>query len=320
MTRSDASGATGREAVEEADTVAVSVVIPHLNQPEHLERCLATLQAQERIAPDRFEVIVVDNGSRALPQEICDRHGVRLLTEARPGPGPARNAGAEVARGPVLAFIDADCTADPGWLFAILQRFEDPRTRVIGGDVRIARERPDAPTMLEAYESVFAFRMREYIARQGFTGTGNLAVRREVFEAVGPFAGIDVAEDRDWGQRALAQGIATTYAPEMRVFHPARKAFPEIFAKWSRHIGHDRVRAGAGAVPAAKWLLRAVAVAVSPIAEIPRIARSDRVSGWRERLMAWLAVIRVRAYRARVMLGVLRVDAGKALASGWNRD
>ena len=67
-----------------------SVVIPHLNQPDFLDRCLASLADGSR-RPD--EVIVVDNGSDALPQAICDAWGALLLTEADPGPGPARNCG-----------------------------------------------------------------------------------------------------------------------------------------------------------------------------------------------------------------------------------
>jgi len=73
---------------------------------------------------------------------------------------------------------------------------------VVGGDVRIAVANPRRLTHLEAYESIFAYRQQEYIETMGFSGTGNLAVGREDFERIGPFAGIEVAEDRDWGRRA----------------------------------------------------------------------------------------------------------------------
>ena len=215
---------------------AISVVIPHLNQPEHLARCLASLAAGTR-AP--AEVIVVDNGSAALPEAVCAGAGAQLLQEAEPGPGPARNRGIAAARGELLAFIDADCLADPGWLAAIEAEFRDPAAQVLGGDVRIACADPARPTMLEAFESIYSYRMDRYIAREGFTGTGNLAMRRAVFEAVGPFAGIGLAEDRDWGRRATARGYAVRFVPGMRVFHPARASFAELAAKWDRHTAHD---------------------------------------------------------------------------------
>ena len=95
-------------------TPLVSVVVPHLNQPEYLEQCLRSLEAQtlERSA---FEIIVVDNGSVQMPEAITATHfGTRLLQESNPGPGLARNRGAAAAVGDILCFIDADCRARHG--------------------------------------------------------------------------------------------------------------------------------------------------------------------------------------------------------------
>ena len=107
----------------------ISVIIPHLNQPQALEACLRNLKAQS-IEPHLFEVIVVDNGSTICPREIVGRHhGVRLLSENQPGPGLARNTGAKSANGKILAFIDADCRAHPDWLCAIQQALESGTSR-----------------------------------------------------------------------------------------------------------------------------------------------------------------------------------------------
>jgi GT2 family glycosyltransferase len=294
----------------------ISVVIPHLNQPEALARCLASLRAGREV-PD--EIVVVDNGSRELPREICAAAGARLLREAEPGPGPARNRGVAEATGEILAFIDADCLADHDWIAAIRAAFTDPAAEILGGDVRIARADPDRVTMLEAYESVYAYRMDRYIAEQGFTGTGNLAVRRHVLEAVGPFRGLDVAEDRDWGQRARRAGHDLRYVPGMRVYHPARATFAELARKWDRHVAHDyaafRVRPGGRLL----WAGRTLAMALSPPAELPRILASDRISGTGPRLKAWACLARVRLYRARVMARLLLRGDAAALSRQWNR-
>ena len=59
----------------------ISVIIPHLNQPEHLRRCLASLAAQN-YPRERFEVIAVDNGSAEPPTAALDElPGVRLEQE-----------------------------------------------------------------------------------------------------------------------------------------------------------------------------------------------------------------------------------------------
>jgi len=191
---------------------------------------------------------------------------------------------------------------------------------IIGGDVYIAYENADAITPLEAYESVYAFRMKEYIDKQGFTGTGNLAIRAEVFAKVGDFAGIGVAEDRDWGQRAQAAGETTFYAAGMIVFHPARKTFGELRSKWDRHTAHDFMRETGKSFGRARWLMRTALVAISPLPEIARILRSDRLSRFGDRLKAFRVLCAIRAYRARIMLGLLFGRTTSEGSGDWDRE
>lgn len=295
----------------------ISVVIPHLNQPQMLARCLASLRAGTR-QPD--EVIVVDNGSAQMPQEVCDRMpNCTLLRQEVPGPGPARNLGVAHAVGDVFAFIDADCLADPVWLQEAEAALRDPAKIILGGDVRIAYVDADNLTLLEAYESIYAYRMDKYIAKEGFTGTGNLVVRREVMARVGAFGGLNIAEDIDWGKRATGMGLSITYVAGMKAYHPAREEYAQLRAKWDRHIAHFYTKARTQRFGRAKWLLRAGAMAVSPIWESYEIATSDRVSGLRNRGLAWLGMARIRMYRARMMLSVAISGDPDALSGRWNR-
>ena len=295
----------------------ISVIIPHLNQPEMLARCLQSLVAGKRPAA---EIIVVDNGSDTLPTAVCAAFpDVQLLHEAEPGPGPARNLGISVARGDILAFIDADCLADPAWLSAAEAAMAKPSADILGGDVRIAYTDPARLTVLEAYESIYAYRMDRYIAKEGYTGTGNLVIRRDVAQDVGPFAGISVAEDRDWGQRATAKGYGIHYVPEMKVYHPARTTFAELKAKWDRHIAHEYISAGTRRFGRLRFLLKTCAMGISPLAEIPRIAASDRISGIRDRLKAFVGLARIRFYRTRVMATLLLGRDPEQVAGRWNR-
>lgn len=304
-----------------SSAIIVSVVVPHLNQPDRLRACLESL-ARQAFDMRRVETIVVDNGSTHLPSGICAGfEGVRLVEEPVPGPGPARNRGVSVSRGRLLAFIDADCTADPGWLGAIEAALTGAGSpTVIGGDVRIARRDPARATMLEAYESVYAYRQEEYIARQGFSGTGNLAMARHVFDAVGPFCGIERAEDRDWGQRATRAGLSIRYVPEMIVFHPARQSFEELCTKWDRHVSHDFENAAPNLAGRLRWLARAAAVAASPLYEVRRLLTSRRVETARERPLAACVLVRIRMYRAHRMLAVLLRERDSWAARAWNRN
>lgn len=294
----------------------ISVVIPHLNQPDLLARCLASLDAGTR-RPD--EVIVVDNGSAGLPEAVCAAHGARLLHEPEPGPGPARNRGIAAATGEILAFIDADCLADPGWLAAAAAEMADPSAEVLGGDVRIAIANPARLSMTEAYESIYAYRMDRYIARKGFTGTGNLVMRRRVFDDVGAFAGINVAEDRDWGLRATARGHSLRFVPGLRVYHPARARLADLARKWDRQLAHEYTAARARPGGRLRWLAKTVAMPLSPLAELPQILTSDRVAGARSRTLAFAGLVLIRLHRARVMGWLALGGDASRLSGAWNR-
>jgi len=266
------------------------------------------------------EVIVVDNGSDTMPEDICaEKPGVQLLREPTPGPGPARNLGVAHSTGDVLAFIDADCLADPKWIAAAAREMAKPETKILGGDVRIAYANPDSLTRIEAYESVYAYRMDRYIAREGFTGTGNLVVRRSVLEAVGPFAGLSVAEDRDWGQRATAAGYKIHYISDMKVYHPARQKFSELQQKWDRHMAHDFVAARTQKLGRLKWFAKTSAMALSPVAEIPRLLASDRLEGLRSKMLAFACLMQIRLYRAGRMAQLFTGMDPATLSGRWNR-
>ncbi len=288
----------------------ITVVIPHLNQPVNLARCLASLAENTR-QPD--QIIVVDNGSDVLP-EVPEN--VTLLQEKTPGPGPARNFGVAKAMGDVLAFIDADCLARFDWLEEAERAITSDD--ILGGDVRIGYVNPARLTVLEAYESIYAYQMQRYISREGFTGTGNLVVRRAVLEDVGPFAGLTVAEDKDWGQRATAKGYRITYVPRMRVYHPARRTFLDLYAKWDRQLAHEYGRI-TGAAGHLRWWAKTVAMTLSPLAEIPRISTSRRVPSTAARLKAFAGLTQIRFYRAGRMLDLALRGRPERLAEKWNR-
>jgi glycosyltransferase involved in cell wall biosynthesis len=293
----------------------ISIIIPHLNQPDALDTCLCSLDAQS-LSRDLFEIIVVDNGSETPPTDVVARHpGVRLLHEAQPGPGPARNTGVAAAAGEVLAFIDADCRAHSGWLGAIRQAFHKtaPRT-ILGGEVRIWRPDTASFTAIEAYESVFGFRNRLYIRKHGYSVTANLAVRRVDIEKIGPFSGIQFAEDMQWGQLAIRAGFQFHYVPQMIVFHPARRSLQELYAKWDRQIVHYRNMAEGTRAWQLRWLMQALLVLASPVLSSVTVLISDRIQGFATRCKAIAVLCAVRTHRAMTMLALLR--RGRAVA--WN--
>jgi hypothetical protein len=112
--------------------------------------------------------------------------------------------------------------------------------------------------------------------------------------------------------RSNALGYRTDYEPSMIVYHPARTSFGELTRKWDRHIAHDYPVYEKTVLGKAKWFFRAVAVAGSPVIEIPLVLRSPRISGWRERGLAFACLCAVRLYRGKRMIGALFSPDGRA--------
>jgi len=96
----------------------LSFVIPAYNAGRHLEGCLRSLLGQG-LAPDEFEILVVDNGSDDQSHALLERlrpeiPQLRVLKTDRLGPGGARNLGVDNARGERIWFVDADDFLIPG--------------------------------------------------------------------------------------------------------------------------------------------------------------------------------------------------------------
>lgn len=116
----------------------LTVVIPTRNRAELLRSALCSLETQT-LPADRFEVLVVDNGSTddtpAVVESFRERLGnLRYLFEPTPGLHAGRHRGLKEARGEVLVFADDDIEATPTWLEAVEDCFRDPYVALVGGN------------------------------------------------------------------------------------------------------------------------------------------------------------------------------------------
>ncbi len=213
-------------------TTFVSIIIPHLDDLPGLARCMVALEGQN-FGRDRFEILVVDNGSACGSAAVLNCIGgrARLLIEQQPGAGPARNRGASEARGDVLAFTDADCLPRPDWL----QRGTALVTtrNFVGGGIVVTAADPARPSAAEAYELAFAFDMARYAYKKRFVATANLFMSRATFLAVGQFDDT-LSEDTDWCWRAIRDGYQLVFDATTIVEHPARRTFGAVAAKQTR--------------------------------------------------------------------------------------
>ncbi len=200
----------------------VSVIVPVYNGQATIVQCVESLLAQD-YSPDRFEIIVVDNGSKdrtiELLQPYVQSGKIKLLSETRVlNAYGARNSGAKAARGEFLAFTDADCVAKQDWLTRLLEGWRDPSIGAFIGDI-LAH---DPKTPLERYYSdeMLSLRSKDLA---GFPGmrAGNCAIRRDCFEDLGGFdAKMNSGRDSDFLARMVSEtGYAFRVELDAVVFH-----------------------------------------------------------------------------------------------------
>lgn len=212
-----------------APAPAASVVVPARDAAGSLAALLDSLAGQD--VSGGMEVIVVDNASRDATGAVAAAHGARVVREERPGRARARNAGAAAARGDLLLFIDADCTADEGWAQALATCLRAP---LAAGPVTLLSG--DPPNAVERLERLWRFRQEERV-REGWAASANLGVRRSAFEALGGFDAsfARIGEDVDLCLRAAAAGHRLVYCPGARVHHPVEARVGEVLRRGVAH-------------------------------------------------------------------------------------
>ncbi len=265
-------------AASPAPLPRVSVIVPVYRHWDLVPALLAALASQTLPQGD-FEVLLIDNdpgghGPAGAPPVPPPANG-RILPCAAPGAYAARNAGIAAARAPLLAFTDADCRPEPGWLAALLVAAAAPEApgaagaTLLAGPVRL--EAGARPNPFEAYEIVRGIPQERYV-RLGYAATANLAVPASVFAAIGGFdAGRFSGGDAAFCRRAGRLGHPIRLAPGAAVLHPARADWPALATKARRVKGGQITGGGRGA--RALWLARTM---TPPLRALVRFLRAPQ--------------------------------------------
>jgi GT2 family glycosyltransferase len=219
----------------------VSVVIPF--RRGELTDLSNLLRALGRQSLQSIETIVVDNNERALvPLENDGLPRTRWVYHGGAGAYSARNAGAELASGLILAFTDADCIPSDRWLEFLVQDLESRGLNaVIAGAIVVTTE-TEWSNVHEDYDRTMHHRQSAYV-REGFGATANFSMYRSLFERVGQFDERFLSGgDRDWCVRACAAGAQVHLNKRAVVFHPARRSLRELCIKNRRGVGGETAR------------------------------------------------------------------------------
>jgi glycosyltransferase involved in cell wall biosynthesis len=128
----------------------MSIVVISYNGETVIGRALQSLLAQD-YPKDRYEIIVVDDGSTDRTGEIVKRFAVRYHRKPNGGVADARTAGLRLARGDVYVCFDDDCYVDSDWLSHLAQGYStDNPLGVAGRMIAAGRSRSLASRYMEA--------------------------------------------------------------------------------------------------------------------------------------------------------------------------
>lgn len=222
-----------------------SIIVPVLNEPAYLHGCLQALRNLD-YPTELYEIIFIDNGSTDESIEILQREidgaPITLLQEPQRDAYLARNRGIATARGRFIAFTDADCTVAPDWLKRLSIDFKKPGVDMIVGRLTYPQ---GASFWLRLYADYYDAKS-EWIFGNAIVPCyyghgGNMAIRSEVFERVGPFLESPIVGDTEILHRLLEDSPdrKVVYNAALTVMHVEVSGLRTMLSKLKTYGGYS---------------------------------------------------------------------------------
>jgi len=197
----------------------ISIVIPTFNSAKVLGKCLESL-ANQTVRRERYEVIVVDDGSTDETKDIAAKYSVKYIYQQNRGPAAARNNGVKHAEGEVILFTDADCEPQPNWIEEMIKPLNDDHVVGVKGIYKTRQKEIIARLVQVEYEHKYE-RMKKF-KYIDFIDTYAAGYRKDIFMKYGGFderypkASV---EDQEFSFRLFRDGNKMVFNPEAVVYH-----------------------------------------------------------------------------------------------------
>ena len=215
----------------------ISVIVPTLNEAEHLPQTLLSLKGAENA-----ETIVVDGGSTDGTAEIAERAGCRLLCSP-PGRALQMNAGARAASGSILLFVHADTRLPERFDEGVRRAFDQPR--LVAGAFRLRIDGPGRPLRLIEW----GVNLRSRLLQMPY-GDQTLFLKAETFRTIGGFPELPIMDDfelvrclRRLGRITILSSPATTSPRRWQSLGPWRTMWinQKVIAGYYLGVPPDRL-------------------------------------------------------------------------------
>ena len=214
----------------------ISAIICTHNRDRYLAKAIDSLLIQ---TCEHYEILIIDNASTDRTREVAQSYlanpRVRYHYEATLGLSVARNTGAKLSTAPLLAYLDDDAIASPGWLQTFINAYsQDKKLAISGGKVTLIWEEncPEpswlSPNLAGNLGSYDLGDQPINIQQPGLTPRGlNYSIRRSFLDQVGGFdlnlgrVGKNLLsnEELHMTNLALQSGWHVAYLPDATAAH-----------------------------------------------------------------------------------------------------
>lgn len=342
-----------------------SVIVATFNRLGELKELFNSVRHLD-FNPSDFEFVISDDGSTdETAQYINDLkeqvpYSIQYLFQQNKGPGAARNAAMEMAKGDYFIFIDSDVMLPPDWLRKIDEHLTSDPLDAFGG--------PD--TCHESFSNLLKainYSMTSFIGTGGTRGSKksvqkkfyprsfNMGISRQVWETVGGMGSLRHGQDMEYSARIYENGFKVGLIPDAYVFHKRRTSIKRFY-KQIFNWGVARINLGRmyksmlkpiHLIPAAivggfamlmiltplaylispdffLWVLIAWMAAGSFVTFLSLIAFVQSFMQYKKLSISFLSIItlliQIFAYGFGLWKGIFQVLAGKKVAEGFTRN
>ena len=222
-----------------------SIILPTFGRPEDVTEFLTSLTKQ---ANKNFEVIIadgsLDDSVSKVVQIFKENLPIQYFYRKGLGASESRNLACENANGEFLIFIDSDCIVPSDYLQKVDIFLKNNKVDGFGG--------PDAADdSFTPTQKAINYAMTSLLTSGGIRGKKkhigkfqlrgfNMGISKIVFNKVGGFSGMQVAEDIDISMRLHKSGFKTALIADAFVYHKRKSNFRKFYKQLFMH-GKGRI-------------------------------------------------------------------------------
>ena len=217
-----------------------SFIIPVYNRPQEINELLESFTLLQ--FNERFEIIIVEDGSSETSQSIVKEYSEKLnisyYYKENSGPGDSRNFGMQKAKGNYFIILDSDCLLSPHYLLTVDRFLKEKFYDCYGGadtaHISFTPLQKAINYVMTSFYTTGGIRGSKKIGDRFEPRSFNMGISKQAYLKTKGFSRIHPGEDPDLSQRMLKAGFTTTFIPDAAVFHKRRISWSNFYTQMKK--------------------------------------------------------------------------------------